>query len=263
MSIWKERIGIIGTGNVAWHLANLFNRSGIPVSGILVRSEKKAKAKGLREVFGGVPLRDNLQDILGDSDIVIIAVNDNHIAEVAANCTQYSGLLCHTSGSVSLSEISAYNPSAGIFYPFQTLTRGIQVDPENIPFCIEATEVDYAEKLTALGRQIGSPVHLINSDQRLILHVSAVLACNFTNHLLVLAKELMDSKQMDFRLLLPLLKETIHKVSFMDPLSAQTGPAKRRDTATIIKHLDVLKEFPGISLLYAQLSESIGEQENQ
>lgn len=259
----NERIGIIGTGNVAWHLVRLFKRSEITVSGILVRSEKKARAKGLHEEFGGVPLRENIQDILGKSDIVFIAVNDNHIAEVAATCTRFSGLLCHTSGSVSLSEIAGYNSCAGVFYPFQTLTRGIPVDPGNIPFCVEATETVQADKLIELAEQIGSPVHLINSDQRLALHASAVLACNFTNHLLVLAKEILDSKQLDFRLLLPLLRETIRKVSFMDPLSAQTGPAKRGDTATIGKHLEMLKDLPAISSLYRQLSESIEKLEKK
>jgi predicted short-subunit dehydrogenase-like oxidoreductase (DUF2520 family) len=97
----------------------------------------------------------------------------------------------------------------------------------------------------------------LNSEQRKTLHLGAVFACNFTNHLLALAQELLEEKGLDYELLKPLIQETLSKIEMNDPASVQTGPAIRKDQATILSHLDLLKHNPDLSELYTKLSQSI------
>lgn len=259
--IFTDKIGIIGTGNVAWHFARLFSQADVSISGILVRSIKRASSKGFEQQFGA-SLEDNLDSLISRSDLLIIAVNDEHIAEVAKNCRDFDGLVCHTSGSVSLELLSGLCKNSGVFYPFQTLSRGIEIPPSGIPICIEATKPEDARKLLLLASTIGTPAAKVDSEQRLMLHISAVLASNFTNHLMVLAKQLLDQNALDFSLLRPLMRETIRKAFSMDPSLAQTGPAKRADLETIRKHIEVLEDKPEILSVYRKLSDSIINLEN-
>jgi len=72
------------------------------------------------------------------------------------------------------------------------------------------------------------------------LHVAAVFVNNFTNHLYHIGKEICGEHQVPFEILRPLIQETAEKINTLDPVDAQTGPAKRNDSNTIAAHLDYL-----------------------
>ena len=98
----------------------------------------------------------------------------------------------------------------------------------------------------------------MSSEERRILHVSAVFACNFTNHLLTISKRILDAEHLEFDLLKPLIRETIRKaLEAPDPAVVQTGPARRGDQQIIEKHLDYLERYPAWQGIYEILSESI------
>jgi predicted short-subunit dehydrogenase-like oxidoreductase (DUF2520 family) len=188
---------------------------------------------------------------------LIIAVNDAHVPEVAANLSSFKGLVCHTSGTVSLNVLADKCPSAGVFYPIQSLTKGHKLPPSEIPFCIEANTEDGAEVLESLASTIGSPVFRLNSAQRRTLHVAAVIVNNFTNHLFTLANQILKDQEINFDLLNPLMIETVHKAISSNPVVAQTGPAVRGDLVTIMNHLELLHRYPGIAKIYDAISFSI------
>jgi len=255
------RIGIIGTGNVAWHLAQTLAAAGIPVSGLLVRNVLAAKAKGLQQLFTA-PLVDQLPELAQRSDLIIIAINDNHIGEMAANLMDFRGIVCHTSGSVPLSILAGRTGGFGVFYPLQTLTKGLPVPASQIPICIETSDDITSRTLSQLALHAGFPLHFITSEERLMLHVAAVMVCNFTNHLMTRASQLTRSHNLDFGLLKPLIHETIRKALEGDPMMAQTGPALRNDSQTILKHLGLLSQHPEIQAIYGVISESITKLHN-
>lgn len=69
---------------------------------------------------------------------------------------------------------------------------------------------------------------------------------------------------LDFKLLLPLIKETsdrveeeLRKNEHFDLKKLQTGPAIRSDKATIEKHLGLLKESEQLSELYKMFTKQI------
>lgn len=259
---FNHRIGIIGTGNVAWHLASLFFGAGIDNTVILVRNEGAATVKGLGDLFNAL-LVDRIEQLTEQADMVIIAVNDAHVPAVAANLSAFKGLVCHTSGTVSLKILADQCRSAGVFYPLQSLTKGHKLPPSEIPFCIEANTEAETRLLESLALTIGSPVFRINSEQRRTLHVAAVIVNNFTNHLFTLAKQILNDQYIDFDLLSPLMVETVNKAIASNPLLAQTGPAVRGDQGTILNHLELLQRYPGIAKIYEEISLSITQHNNQ
>ena len=59
--------------------------------------------------------------------------------------------------------------------------------------------------------------------------------------------------------MLPLINETVRKVSVVSPKAAQTGPASRGDIAIVNKHLESISE-QNSRKIYEILSQSIMNQ---
>ncbi len=191
---------------------------------------------------------------LADCDLVIIAVSDDAIASVAAALPFEGKLVAHTSGSRPLGDIGGKNFAAS-FYPLQTFSRARTPDYGAVPVCIEASrESDYA--LLELAASVFGACQRTDSKQRRAMHLSAVFACNFANHMYALADSLCTEHNVPFSMLRPLILETALKVQSMAPCEAQTGPAIRGDAKTISAHLEMLTE-ERIRSLYAEITQSI------
>ncbi|MEO0900938.1 MAG: DUF2520 domain-containing protein, partial [Bacteroidota bacterium] len=108
-------------------------------------------------------------------------------------------------------------------------------------------------KLTVLTIQ---KVYDINSDQRKKLHLAAVFANNFSNHLFHISETLCEKEDLPFELLKPLILETVKKLETLSPKDAQTGPARRDDSTSIEKHLELLTNA-NHKKIYTLLSEAI------
>jgi predicted short-subunit dehydrogenase-like oxidoreductase (DUF2520 family) len=94
--------------------------------------------------------------------------------------------------------------------------------------------------LKKLAKTISKNVHAVSSKDRLAVHVAAVFACNFTNHLFNVSDKILQQHGFDFELLRPLIAETINKSLDIGPENAQTGPAARGDLETLNLHMEYL-----------------------
>ena len=91
-----------------------------------------------------------------------------------------------------------------------------------------------------------------------MLHLAGVFSCNFVNHMLAISQMLAEENEFDFKLLKPLVVETIEKALAGNPLDSQTGPAVRGDSETIKKHVALLSRIDDdLRDLYLALSTSI------
>jgi len=95
------------------------------------------------------------------------------------------------------------------------------------------------------------------SEERLKLHVAAVIVNNFPNHLFSLAEQFCRKEKLDFRQLLPLITETVQRLKTSSPSETQTGPAFRNDGETLQRHLEILKNHPQLLHIYKVMTESI------
>ena len=108
-----------------------------------------------------------------------------------------------------------------------------------------------------LARAISKKVSKITSEERKALHVAAVIASNFTNHMLTLSKKVLEQNSLSFELMKPLILETIQKSLSVGPESAQTGPARRGDLEILDKHIDFLQEHETLTEIYKLISQHI------
>lgn len=228
------KIAIIGKGRVATHLSQALASAGHDMI-----------------MCGG---RKRIQAVPADAEVVILSIKDDAIASVASEFADSNALVLHTSGSISIEAI----PSAhrGVMYPMQTFSMDRAVDFRQIPLFLEASSEEDMKMLNRLSATISDTQMHMNSEQRKSLHLAAVLCCNFVNHLFELSHDVMKEQGIPFRILFPLIEETIAKIHTLTPHEAQTGPALRWDENVMQSHMDLLHEPRHIEI-YRLLSESI------
>jgi predicted short-subunit dehydrogenase-like oxidoreductase (DUF2520 family) len=255
-------ISIIGTGNIAWHLINVFEENDIRIAEIY--SRKKKNAESVTGYLYDVIIKTDLDFSNSPSKVFFLAVSDDAIEEVASSILlPENSILVHTSGAKDMKVLlpvlkSNNNISLGVFYPLMTFTKGIKVDFNRIPLCIEGENQQTLTLLMKLAAKISTSVHQISSHNRAVLHVSAVFSCNFVNHLWALGQEIVEEEDLDFELLKPLINETFRKaMKAKHPANVQTGPALRDDMSTIEKHKSIIKEDEDLLKVYTTLTKSI------
>ena len=113
--------------------------------------------------------------------------------------------------------------------------------------------------MTGIAKNISDDVRNVNSGLLLKIHIAAVFACNFTNHMFVIAQDLLKEENIPFNLLKPLIEETFDKLDSDDPAGFQTGPAVRRDIKIIEKHLKALESYPEYQKIYTFVTQNIQE----
>ncbi|MDB4924575.1 Rossmann-like and DUF2520 domain-containing protein [Mucilaginibacter sp.] len=248
------RITIIGSGNIATHLAAAFKNAGHRI--VQVYSRNMQNAALLAYHIKAEPI-DDITNVDPETDLFVIAIKDDTIGLIAEQLAPYRKLMVHTSGATDLYTLLAFSDNVGVFYPLQTFSKTKEVDFRNVPLCIEAADENIAAELTALAQTISNKVYLIDSAKRKILHLAAVFACNFPNYLYTIAQQILAQHQLDFELLRPLILETAEKVQVGLPAAMQTGPAIRNDEVTMNNHLQLLKDTPHLQELYTLLSQDI------
>ncbi|TLU98075.1 Rossmann-like and DUF2520 domain-containing protein [Dyadobacter luticola] len=243
------KISFIGAGNVAWHLAQAFEDAGHWICEVYSRDTQKARQ--LAAVLYDTNIQPDLNFSESEAEVIVIAVSDDAIEEVLQRIVLPEGvILVHTSGTRSLAEfqklVEIYSDvyvHTGVFYPLQTFSKDIEMDYQDLPFCIESKNELIENKLILIAQSISNNVTRMDSDERFILHVAAVFASNFTNYMLTVSQNLLEREQINFELLKPLIQTTIHKaLSTNDPAFGQTGPARRGDWKTTARHLEYLQE---------------------
>ena len=243
------KISLLGYGNLGRHLAHhLCNLEGVELCQIYSPSQKTQASKNYEIV--------NDLAALKYADLFIAAVSDDALTEL---CEKLPAEFCvvHTSGTVGMDALASHS-KRGVFYPLQSFSKEHSVSFDEIPLCLEANNPETMALLEEIAGKLSNKVMHISSEQRLKLHLGAVLVNNFTNHLYALSKMYLEQKGLPFDLLHPLMEETTKKAIAIGPESAQTGPAKRGDLATINRHLTLLEEGQ-LKEIYNLLSDSIKE----
>lgn len=249
---------MIGSGKVAWHLAKILHQKGFEITEIYSRNPENALLLA-QEVKAQV--KKDFDFTHHPPDLLLISVSDNALAEVVnrLNIAPPTSV-AHTSGSIGIEVFDKANYPAGVFYPLQTFSKNRAVDFRNVPICLEANEEATYDFLRQIALQISENVSKISSEQRKILHIAAVFACNFVNHLLAISKDILDKEQLSFELLKPLIEETIKKaLEATHPKEVQTGPALRKDNLVMQKHLNYLTSSPHKQAIYQLISQSIAQ----
>ena len=247
------KIVFIGAGNLATRLSQEMHRAGLNVVQVYSRTRESAEALGRRLGCGWTLDPDA---ILPDADLYVFSLKDAVLPELISRVKPNDALWVHTAGSIPMDIFAGHVSRYGVLYPLQTFSKQRGTDFSSIPFFLEATREEDLNILRKIARSLTSDIRTLSSDKRKSLHLAAVFACNFTNHMYALAARLLEEQDIPFEVLLPLIDETAAKVHGLSPREAQTGPAVRYDENVIGKHLDMLSDTD-MKELYRLLSRNI------
>lgn len=249
----SRRIVLIGSGNVATHLAGGFEAAGCHIRQVYSRHIDHAAR--LACTLNNCIATDSLDSLDTESDLYIIATSDGAVAATAAAMPRVKGIVVHTSGSVPATSLAPSSSRFGVLYPLQTFSRLSAVDLRNVPFFTEASDPATLASIDHYAAMISDSVHHADSRSRTTLHIAGVLSCNFVNYLWQLAAETLAADGYSLDVVRPLIEATLKKAMDCGPFEAQTGPAVRGDTTTIERHKSLLP--PHTAEIYDILSNEI------
>lgn len=248
------QVALIGAGNVAWHLGHALAKAGIRISQVIARTKTSAHslAKSLNTAYSA-----RVKDFLPENDCCILCVSDNALSTVAEKIEFGDCLALHTAGSIPAELLKGLAKNYGVLYPLQTFTKKRSLKFGQIPLLVEANNDENLIRVKKLASFVSAHIVHAGSEERMKLHLAAVFAGNFSNHMYALAEKFLVKQGLSFELLKPLIAETTAKVLEIPPHLAQTGPAVRGDTRVIEEHLALLRTYPEFAELYRLISKSI------
>ena len=230
-----KKILLVGSGNVATHLAINLKSKNYNIQQVFSRSIENAKdlAKKVDSDYTNKP-----ENIVA-TDLTIIAISDDSIKDVLDFLPDVPTV--HTSGHTNINILKNSFTSYGVIYPLQSFKKNIELNFTDIPFLIEANTKEFENNLIEVCSCLSANTIRVNSSERKKIHLAAVYACNFSNHMQVIAKEIMDDAKINYELLIPLIKKTFSNLE-LDPKMKQTGPAIRKDFNILDNHINLIKK---------------------
>lgn len=238
-----SKVAIIGYGNVGYHLANRISAKRHEVT-----------------IFSRTPSEDFIlsfdQFDPSSFDFVILSVPDDKIKDISDQIALSEAIVLHTSGANPIADL-AKHLKHGVMYPLQTFSKTKEIDFTTFPIFVEGSDEGERDIFTFV-RSFSNDVRLLTSANRSKLHLAAVFACNFSNHMYHLSEKLLAELDMSFQDFQPLVEETLKKAIELNPSQSQTGPAMRDDDETIETHLSMLKDEK-LKSMYRAITASIQE----
>ena len=248
------KVVIIGAGNVATVFGRLIVQANHQVMQVVSRDITHA-SKLAEEL--GCTATDNPQKLSDDAELYIVAMADTALNQIHQSYFLADKLIVHTAGAVSKDVLKTVSVNYGVLYPLQSLRKENSQLQQDIPLLVDANSLEAITVIEKFAATISTSVLRANDEQRLKLHVAAVFVSNFTNHMYTLANEYCVKEAIDFKLLQPLIEETAFRLRDHLPQDMQTGPAIRKDTPTLDKHLRLLANHPALRKVYLRMTDSI------
>ena len=252
-------ISFIGADNVATHLALALHNTGYTLRQVLSREFDHAALLASR--IGAQPI--NKISLLDDqSDVYLLAVNDDALYDLALDLRLPNALVLHTSGSTPATVLKPVSRRYGVVWSPQTFVRDIAMDYSRLPLCIEGSTPQVLQEIEDLFAPVSGHIHHLDFDQRRWAHLAAVFVNNFGNAINALAQETLAQHGIDFSILRPLAEGTVRKMDYGSLWPQQTGPARRHDQKTLDTQRRLLADNPQLLQLYDLLTEIIQEKDD-
>ncbi len=237
-------ITLVGPGRAGMAVALAAHEAGHIVSGVLGSStaatESAAAAVGATPLIPGEPL--------GSGDLLVIAVRDSQIREVAgmiASGIRGFGAAVHLSGLApvdTLASIEAAGPAIGSFHPLQTLPTP-QVGAARLSGAWIGVTADEPLRsgLHSFAVSLGARPFDLPDDAKALYHAAAAAAANFPLAALTMAHDLFRTAGVPFEAARPLVEAVVANAFELGPRAALTGPVARGDSATVAAQLRAVR----------------------
>jgi predicted short-subunit dehydrogenase-like oxidoreductase (DUF2520 family) len=256
-------IGIVGAGAVGTALGVALHQAGWPVRAVASRDPERRER--FRQLVDGARGFAEATALLDEVELIIVAVPDDAVADVAAGLRMYSGqAMVHTSGALDASVLApamAAGTQVGSFHPlvaFADTDRAVAA-LHGATVAIEGDD-QLAALLARMAEAVGAiPVRLAPGSKS-AYHAAAVLAAGGFVALLDAIAELGRVAGLDeagaLAIYGPLIEQTLGNARALGIRAALTGPITRGDRGTLEAHLRTLRAHaPGVVDLYVAAAE--------
>jgi predicted short-subunit dehydrogenase-like oxidoreductase (DUF2520 family) len=256
-------IGIIGAGAVGTALGIALHRAGWPVHA--VASRDPARRERFASLVDGSRGFAEATALMDDVELIIVAVPDDAVADVASGLRMYSGqAMVHTSGALDaavLAPAMAAGTQIGSFHPlvaFADTERAVAA-LHGATIAIEGDD-QLAALLGRMAEAMGAVPVRLAAGAKSAYHAAAVLAAGGFVALLDAIAELGRVAGLDEQGSLaiygPLIEQTLGNARALGIRAALTGPITRGDRGTLDAHLRTLRAHaPGVVDLYVAAAE--------
>ncbi len=260
-----NKISIIGAGRLGTSLGVALSKKGYRIKSLSCQTSLSADES--QKIIGeGKSSTDNIQTARA-GDMVILCLPDEEIVKVtkelsAASINWSKKFVFHCSGLLSseiLKPLKTKGALTASIHPVQSFAHK-KTPPEqfeNIYFGLEG-ETQALEESQKIIRKLGGHCFIIAAENKTLYHTACSIASNFFVVLLDAASSLLKKvglqEEQAFKVLLPLVKGTLHNVKKFDIHASLTGPVIRGDKASVEKHLEALRKFPSFYEMYRRLA---------
>jgi len=231
-----SKVILVGPGRAGTAVSLALVAAGHRVAGVLAR--RSDAARDAAALLGAESL--GWDPPLPEADLLIVAVSDDAIPEVAARLAPLAGAsggAVHLSG---LAPVAALEPLGGgiplgSFHPLQTLPtpEAGAARLEGAWVAITAGDPALAERLWALAHSIRARPFAVADDVKPLYHAAAAAAANYPLAALEMARRLFDAAGVPFEAARPLVAAVVDNAFDLGPAAALTGPIARGDVATV------------------------------
>ncbi|MBS1615002.1 MAG: DUF2520 domain-containing protein [Bacteroidetes bacterium] len=245
---------LFGTGNMAWLLATRMTAAGHICVGAWGRNAEAMNALCDAYYLPRLAAPEQLND---GPDAVILALSDDAIPSLISRLSLRYSTLIHTAGSVPLSLLEGHSNHIGVVWPVYSIRKDSLPAHRSFAALIEANTPVAKIAVREVAKAICDQQYEAGSEQRAWMHVAAVMGNNFVNHLLGIAASISATQEVPLSILQPLLEQPLQDMRTKQPFEVQTGPARRHDSASMQRQLDMLATKPEWQELYRAASASI------
>jgi predicted short-subunit dehydrogenase-like oxidoreductase (DUF2520 family) len=237
------RLGILGGGRAAWAFGSAWKRMGWPLSGVWLRDDSHSHIAELLETA-----RMEMADLAGDSELLLVAVSDRAIAEVAGAVPETEALIFHASGAL-LSMRGGFS-----LHPLKALPPvGEPVDLANTLLVFEG---EHKRTAMLIAAAIGARFAEVSPEKKPLYHAAAVFGANYVAAMLDVSERLMAQAGIESvrEELIALAESAIANWRRHHDAKRFTGPAARGDREVIERHLEALRAEPQVAQIYELLA---------
>jgi len=271
-TIARPAIAIVGAGNLATFLAVALRDAGFTIDEIIARDSPRSRrrARTLAAKVGAQAVIANSAAL--DATLLWFCVPDREIRSAASFLADHLiarvlihqrakiRFALHSSGALSSRELDPLRRAGAAVasaHPLMTFVPGAHPSLTGVPFAMEgdAAATRVARRIV---RELGGETFALPASRKAAYHTWATLTSPLLLAFLVTLEEAARAagltRQDARRKSLPIIRQTLENYSRLGPAQSFSGPLIRGDTATVAKHLAVLKKQPGAREVYVALA---------
>ncbi len=262
----KATITLIGAGNLAQALGPALKTAGYKIDFVAARETASSRRRAAMLARLLEARTQSLSDAGPSSDILWICHTDDALAETAKLLARKPGwqgkIVFHSSGALSsdvLSPLKRKGASTASLHPMMTFVPGATPRMEEVPFAVEGDNraVAVARRIV---RDLGAESFALRKAAKPLYHALGSFSSPLIVAALVTAERVgrgagLTASQTR-RVMAPILRQTIKNYAERGAAAAFSGPIKRGDLNTVLRHLKELKRVPGASEVYRALVKS-------